>query len=732
MAGRFSVEATFKAVDNFSAVVGQMSKATDKMMKGLEAGLAKVDHFNNRVMGGLKAVGAAGLAAGAGIGAALLDVARTGAEFEKAMSEVGAISLLSKDQVGELANEALRLGSTTKFSATEVANAMATMGKAGYEPKEIMESIGGVLSAAAAEGMGLADAASIISNTLKGMGLEAKDTARVADVLALTSVRTNSSISSLGESMAIVSSTARQFNFPLEDVVAFVALLQDVGLDASTSATAVSTMLTKISKPTADVAAQMRAMGVSFQDAKGDMLKPVALLQQLAKAGDKAGGNMKQVAFFADLVGLRGDKAVLSLTNLFKAGKVQGLTKELKGGHDIAEKMAALQMDNVSGDLDLMANKAGVLKIRLFNLESGPLRDVTKGVNAWIDANQGLIVSKAAEYAKKIADNLPAIVTWTERIAGGVGAFLAFSLFTKAASIAVEGFQLAMGAASVAGSILAFTIGTVRAIVLSETLATVASTVATGASTAARWLWNAALAIGRLGTAEFTLAQIASTVATAAGTAATWLRTAAQTAWNVLVGVGTTLMGAFSAITSGATIATVAGTAATWLRTAAQTAYNVVVGLGSTALGAFRAATLASTVATIAQSAAFAPLLLTLGAIAAALGAVYLAWDQLNSLKKDTGGLGLTGTIGQMIEQGTWSPATAVDHYYDEQARADAAVSDTSTPSLSSREDYASGAGGYGEITVRAEPGTKATVTKRPTGGFGISLPRSGEFAPGR
>jgi hypothetical protein len=265
---------------------------------------------------------------------------------------------------------------------------------------------------------------------------------------------------------------------------------------------------------------------------------------------------------------------------------------------------------------------------------------------------------------------------------------------------------------------------------LSETLATVASTVATGASTAARWLWNAALAIGRLGTAEFTVVTIASTVATAAGTAATWLRSAAQTAWNIVVGLGSTLLGAFSAITSGATIATVAGTAATWLRTAAQTAYNVVVGLGSAALGAFRAATLASTVATIAQSAAFAPLLLTLSAIAAALGAVYLAWDQLNKLKKDTGGLGFTGTVGEMIKQGTWDPAKAVDTYQNQQAQADAASADNSTPSVSSREDYASGAGGYGELHVTTEPGVKATVTKKPTSGYGIKLPRSGEFAP--
>src|SRR5690606_12960419 len=143
---------------------------------------------------------------------------------------------------------------------------------AGFSSQEILSGVGPVLSAAAASGLEIAEVANHVSNALKGMGLEASEAGRVADVLALASSKTNSSIGSLGEALSNVSATARDFGIPLEDTVASLALLQDVGLDASVSGSALNTMLTKMAKPTAEIASQMERFGVTFKDAKGNML----------------------------------------------------------------------------------------------------------------------------------------------------------------------------------------------------------------------------------------------------------------------------------------------------------------------------------------------------------------------------------------------------------------------------------------------------------------------------
>src|SRR5690606_25218620 len=236
-----------------------------------------------------------------------------GASFEEAISAVGAVGLQTREQIRDLEERAMQLGATTNFTATEAANAMEIMARAGFSNQEILAGVDGVLSAAAASGLEMAEVADHVSNVLKGMGLEAGEAGRVADVLTLASSRTNSSIGSLGESMKNLSPVARQFGISLEEAVGMVALLQDVGLDASEAGTATATMLTKLTKPTTAVMKEMKRLGITFQDAEGNMLPPLEIFEQMITATDKLGGNMDQIAFFADLVGLRGQKAALNL-----------------------------------------------------------------------------------------------------------------------------------------------------------------------------------------------------------------------------------------------------------------------------------------------------------------------------------------------------------------------------------------------------------------------------------
>jgi TP901 family phage tail tape measure protein len=294
-----------------------------------------------------------------------------GSSFEQAITNVGAVSLMTRGEVYDLEKAALQLGKTTKYSATEVAGGMELMGKAGFTNAQILKGIPSLLAAAAAEGAEFEETAGTISNTLKGMGLEVSEAGKVADVLTLASARTNSSITSLGESMKNVSPVARQFKIPMEHAVTAVALLQDVGLDASEAGTATATMLTKLAKPTADVAAKMASLGVKFQDANHNMLPLPQVLAQFDKAAKKSGGNMKTVAFFADLVGLRGQKAALNLQELFKTGKFSQLAKELENASGKAEEMASIRMDTFQGDLKLLGNTVDDVKIALFDTQTG-------------------------------------------------------------------------------------------------------------------------------------------------------------------------------------------------------------------------------------------------------------------------------------------------------------------------------------------------------------------------
>lgn len=403
MAGRFSVDAVFRAIDHFTRPVRGMERALGRLVRGARVGLGQMGSALGGVAQKMATVSRYAMLAGAAAAALITrDVINTGREYEQAITDVGAVMLKTRGEIEALDVKAKQLGATTKFTATESANAMELMAKAGFKQHEVLAGVGGVLSAAAASSMELAETADHVSNVLKGMGLEAMEATRVADVLALASSRTNSTIGSLGESMRNVSSTARQLKVPLEDVVAGVALLQDVGLDASVAGSAMNTMLTKLAKPPAAVAAQMKRMGVAFKDAKGNMLPLREVMANLAKAAKESGGNMDQVAFFADLVGLRGQKAATNLKDLFVSGKFDELAGSLRNAAGAAKEMADIKLDTFTGRWTLLKSKIDAIKTALYETAGGPLEKMLAGLDKWIDKNKYAFLADAPGWVKNM------------------------------------------------------------------------------------------------------------------------------------------------------------------------------------------------------------------------------------------------------------------------------------------------------------------------------------------
>ena len=154
-------------------------------MRRAQAGFARLQGSARKLGAGLAMMGDgmrnAGMAllpvtAGLGFGAV------KAAKFEKQMSGVGAITRSSADDLAALTNEAKKQGVESVFSAQQSAEAMEFMGRAGFDTKEIIDGLGGVMAAAAADGITLATSSDIVARVVKGMGLEIKEASHVADV----------------------------------------------------------------------------------------------------------------------------------------------------------------------------------------------------------------------------------------------------------------------------------------------------------------------------------------------------------------------------------------------------------------------------------------------------------------------------------------------------------------------------------------------------------------------
>jgi len=446
MAGRYSVDAVFRAIDRMTAPINKMQSRMSKFVKATETGIKSLDKAADKWLAGLTRASVGLSVAAAASTAALAAAAQPGMEFEQQIANLGAAYLKTRDQIAPLEKEALRLGAATQFSATDVAGALESMAKAGFSEEQALAGIEGMTYAAAAAGEDLVQTSAAIGAVMKGMGIETSQTTKVADLLALASVKTASSIGSLAESMSKVGPVARQLDIPLKDVVAMVASLQDAGLDASEAGSATATMLTMMASPSKAVTAQMKKLGISFKDATGNMKAPALVLGELVKAGKKAGGNMEQLAFFADLVGLRGQKAAINLKELFESGAYDKLVGELDAAAGTAKQMSDLRMSTLTGDIDKMTESVKTLAIDAYSVQSGGLRGIVSGMTEWIDKNREVIGQNVNGFFKTLADNFESIVTWIRRIGTVIAVITAASIAVKLFAGAVQILTWAMAA----------------------------------------------------------------------------------------------------------------------------------------------------------------------------------------------------------------------------------------------------------------------------------------------
>jgi TP901 family phage tail tape measure protein len=695
---RFSVETVFKAKDQMSAAIGRMGSKVDGLAKSADRSLTKLSGNLSKISGSFQAVGAAVTAAAIGGGIAFIDITKTGMVLEQTMSNVAAVSGASAQQVDALTAKAKLLGSTTKFTASEVAGAMEIMSKAGMSVDQTLTGVGAILSAAAADGATIEETASSIMSSMKGLGLGPEKMQTFADMAAKAGDATSASIGSIAESMAVFGPVAKQLSIPLESSIAQLALLQDAGIDASSAGTTLAATYSKLAAPTKRTRDELKALGLTVVDAMGNMKPPDQLLNELFAATSQIEGNAGKMAAVTNLVGLESQKALLNIASAAGDGRLGKLTKDLRDSSGYADEIAKKKLDNLAGDLTLLGSAANGVKLELFDMAKGPLRDLVKGTTEWINANKGLMAAKVEEWVVKVKDNLPEIVTWLKRIGTAVAVFYALKTAVTVAQVAIAAYGIA--AQAVTGVIWLYNAATTATTVSQVTataatvasrVATVASTLAQGALSAATWVYNAAITAGTFASTGFTVSQIASKVAQVASTVATWAITAAQTAYNFAVGAGALGLGAITAAFAASVPA--AGAAA------------VATGTATLALG---------------------PFLIAVGAAAAAVAALTLAWNQYQSLDKSLGDVGVGGTVERMWDKGSLDFFGAYDEVANEkaaerarnrpqmvspQARTAAAISETNTNATTTNKS---------EVTIKAPAGA-ARVTK-PSKGPGTTL----------
>ena len=206
---------------------------------------------------------------------------KAGMDFDAEMSKVGAIAGATGEDFDALRSKAQEMGATTKFSATESAEAMGYMAMAGWKTEDMLSGISGIMNLAAAAGESLGTTSDIVTDALTAFGLSAEDSAHFADILAAASSNANTNVAMMGETFKYVAPVAGAMNYSAEDMAVAIGLMANSGIKASQAGTSLRSILTNMAKPTDTVAAAMEQLGVSLDDGQGNMYSFRDVMEQL-------------------------------------------------------------------------------------------------------------------------------------------------------------------------------------------------------------------------------------------------------------------------------------------------------------------------------------------------------------------------------------------------------------------------------------------------------------------
>ena len=352
--------------------------AESRLTKLADVG-AKMEKTGDAISGaGKKLMPVSGAVAGLGA----ISV-KTAADFDTAMSKVAAVSGATGEDFDKLRAKAREMGSKTKFSASEAAEAMNYMAMAGWKTEDMLSGVEGIMNLAAASGEDLATTSDIVTDALTAFGLSAKDSGHFADVLAAASSNANTNVSMMGESFKYAAPVAGALGISAEDTSVALGLMANAGIKASQSGTSLRTGLTNLAKPTKQMQSYMDKYNIALiknEDGSVDLRATMADLRK------KMGGlsESEQAAAASAIFGKNSMAGWLAIINASDKD-FDKLTGAIDNCDGTALSMAETMQDNLMGQITILKSQLQELAISFGDALMPMIRKVVSALQGFVD-----------------------------------------------------------------------------------------------------------------------------------------------------------------------------------------------------------------------------------------------------------------------------------------------------------------------------------------------------------
>lgn len=360
-----------------------------------EAAMTRAGSTAKTVASGMENTGRKSALIASGMTAAGLAVAAFGvaavkmaADFDQQMSTVQANTGATSAQMDQLRAAAIEAGASTVYSASDSADAINDLGKAGMSVTDILTGgLSGALNLAASDGMAVGDAAEYMANALSMFHLKGSQASQVADTLAAGAGKAVGNVSDFGEALNNCGAQANSFGMNIQETTGVLALFAQNGTIGAEAGTQLNSMLMKLAAPSAEAASTMKELGISAYDAQGHFVGMANFAGQLQKAEKNLTDEQRNQANAT----IFGSYAIKAANYLYEAGE-SGVNKWTKAVSEsgYAAEQAAAKNNNLKGDLENLSGSMESLMISVGEGAQGPLRKMVQGLDTLVDVFAGL------------------------------------------------------------------------------------------------------------------------------------------------------------------------------------------------------------------------------------------------------------------------------------------------------------------------------------------------------
>ena len=442
MANR-TVDVTLRLVDKFTGGIQKSLKSITAMDKNTARVAGDIQKAGDSIANTGTAITAAVTVPIVGAGIAAV---KTAADFESSMSGVKAI--MGEKWDDSLTEQAKHLGATTAWTAREVGEAMQYTAMAGWDAKQNMEGLNGILSAASAGGIGLAEATDVMVGALAGFGEGADQAEKYADIMTATFTNTKTDMLGLGESYKYVGSLAGTLGYDFAEVNTAIGIMGNASIDGSQAGTTLRTALLNMTGDSKEVKKAMGELGISMTNSDGTMKSFSDVMHDMKKGF--SGLTEEGKLFYANQIfGKTATAGMLAVINSTDDA-YDSLERSIKGASGAAGEAASGRLDNLNGQLTLLKSAIEGIAIRIGDFILPYLKQFVE----WAQKLADKLNSMSDEQLKAVLKNIALVAS--------IGPMLiAFGKLVKIVGIVIKVFALV----SKAGGFIAVITGPVGLVI---------------------------------------------------------------------------------------------------------------------------------------------------------------------------------------------------------------------------------------------------------------------------